>query len=110
MRRDLLVWLCVSIVAGLAFRSLGDIQDGLSQIAPGVGWTAWHVIGWGARDFWQVTIIFACAIHAVSKSGIYSKTAIAYIAITLIVNAIVSFFWHDRLYRWSVENRHWFNW
>lgn len=108
--KTLLYWLLFSIAVSILFRIPSAIQDGLSERAAGVGWLAWHTLGWLARDVWQAIFVLYCAWRALKKTQIIGHAAIWYLALSLALNAILTFFLHDYFYGWAVENRGLFGW
>lgn len=97
----------VIALLSLFLRVASDFRDGLSERALLVGWWSWHIIGWMARDFWQVLFIWFGAfwLAAIRALNRWQLTAWSY-----LIAAISSWFIHRWLYAFAVEHRAWFQW
>src|SRR5574342_533306 len=68
----------------------GAVRDGISERAPGVGWTDWHVVTWLARETPVVLILVIFCYH-----GRYGLIIFLLILATL----------HDAFYRLGINLR-----
>ena len=106
----LLRYFLLATLLGLLFRAPSSFRDGLSERALEVGWWAWHLWGWLARDIPQAIFIFAASVRACSRAGVIGKPGMAYVGGVLVINAALSFWLHEWLYALAVTNRWRFGW
>lgn len=99
---------CIGL--GIIFRTPSDLQDGLSLRAAEVGYWSWHLAGWGARDLWQGILIFYISVRALLRTPIIGKSAVLYIVTNLAISFLISIWWHNFVYNWTLENLKYFGW
>lgn len=109
--KRLLLGSFLAIFVGIIFRTASDIQDGLSLRNVGVGWCSWHLFGWIARDVPQAILIIYMTMRTLKNVSIEEKiNLVLYFLFNLLVSAVLSFFWHDFVYNWTLNHLYLFNW
>lgn len=108
--KKLILGTFLSVVLGLLLRTPSDIKDGLSLRGDGVGYWSWHVFGLAGRDFLQAILTFYISIKALLSTYVIGKKAMTYIAINFAICALLSFWWHNFVYNWTLENLKYFGW